>query len=390
MPAPSRASLDMIRRLVSFDTTSRLSNLALIEFVREYLRSLGVEAKLVFNEDKTKANLFATLGPTDRPGIVLSGHTDVVPVDGQEWATDPFAVVERNERLYGRGTCDMKSFVAVVLALVPEFLKAGLKTPVHLAFSYDEEVGCLGVRRLIADLDREKLRPLACVVGEPTSMKVIRAHKGKLSFRARVRGFECHSSLAPRGVNAVQYAAEAIAYLSRMGRRFAAEGPFDRDFDIPHTTVHTGIVHGGTALNIVPKDCHFDFEFRHLPGHDPRAMFEEVRRFVATELEPEMHRVQADTGFSWEQISGFPGLAIAEDAEITQMARAASGGNAPAGKVAFGCEAGLFEQAGIPTIVCGPGDIDQAHKPNEFVALEQIALCEAFLRRLVERYGSRA
>jgi acetylornithine deacetylase len=390
MPAPSRASLDMIRRLVAFDTTSRLSNLALIEFVRDYLAGHGVEATLVFNEAGTKANLFATIGPQDRPGIVLSGHTDVVPIDGQDWATEPFTVAERDGRLYGRGTCDMKSFVAVALALVPDFVKTGLKTPVHLALSYDEEVGCVGVRRLIAELDRRNLRPLACVVGEPTSMKVIRAHKGKLSFRARVRGFECHSSLAPRGVNAVQYAAEAIAYLTRMGRRFASEGPFDREFDIPHTTVHTGLVHGGTALNIVPKDCWFDFEFRHLPGHDPRAMFAEVKRFVAAELEPEMQRIQPDTGFGWEEISGFPGLAIAEDAEITQLARAAAGDNAPAGKVAFGCEAGLFEQAGIPTIVCGPGDIDQAHKPNEFVALEQVALCEAFLRRLVERYGSRA
>jgi acetylornithine deacetylase len=389
MPAPSRASVDMIRRLVSFDTTSRLSNLALIEFARDYLAKLGVESTLVFDESGTKANLFATIGPRDRPGIVLSGHTDVVPVDGQEWTTHPFTVVERDGRLYGRGTCDMKSFVAVALALVPEFLDAELKTPVHLALSYDEEVGCVGVRRLIAELDRRNLRPLACVVGEPTTMKVIRAHKGKLSFRARVRGYECHSSLAPRGVNAIQYAAEAIAYLNRMARRFATEGPFDREFDIPHTTVHTGIVHGGTALNIVPKDCSFDFEFRHLPGHDPRAMFQDFRRFVAAELEPEMRRVHADTGFSWEEISGFPGLAMAEDAEIAQMARAASGDNAPAGKVAFGCEAGLFEQAGIPTIVCGPGDIDQAHKPNEFVALEQVALCESFLRRLVERYSSR-
>jgi acetylornithine deacetylase len=390
MSAPSRASVDMIRRLVAFDTTSRLSNLALIDYVRDYLGKLGIDSQLVFDESGKKANLFATIGPKDRPGIVLSGHTDVVPIDGQEWSTDPFAVVEKDGRLYGRGTCDMKSFVAVALALAPEFTKADLKTPIHLAFSYDEEVGCIGVRRLLSDLDRQKLRPIACVVGEPTSMKVIRGHKGKLSFRGRVRGFECHSSLAPRGVNSIQFAAEAIGFLSRMARRFAKEGPFDRDFDIPHTTVHTGIIHGGTALNIVPKDCYFDFEFRHLPSEDPRALFAEVKSYVEAEIEPEMRKVNPDTGFSWEEISGFPGLATDRNADITQAAQAATGDNSPAGMVAFGCEGGLFEQAGIPTIVCGPGDIDQAHKPNEFIALEQVALCESFLRRLVERYGARA
>lgn len=379
----------MIRTLVGFDTTSRLSNLPLIEYVRTYLGKLGVESTLVFDESGTKANLFATIGPRDRPGLILSGHTDVVPIDGQEWSTEPFTAVEKDGRLYGRGTCDMKSFVAVALALAPEFAKASLKTPIHFAFSYDEEVGCVGVRRLIADLDRRNLRPVACVVGEPTSMKVIRGHKGKLSFRGRVRGFECHSSLAPRGVNSIQYAAEAIAFLTRMGRRFAEEGPFDRDFDIPHTTVHTGIIHGGTALNIVPKDCSFHFEFRHLPGEDPRRLFAEVRRFAESKLEPEMRRISPDTGFSWQEISGFPGLATDSDAEIVQAARAAAGDNAPPGMVAFGCEGGLFEEAGIPTVVCGPGDINQAHKPNEFVALDQIAQCEAFLRRLIERYGVR-
>ncbi|MBI3452895.1 MAG: acetylornithine deacetylase [Rhodospirillales bacterium] len=389
MPAPSPAAIEMIKRLVAFDTTSRDSNLPLIHYVRDYLASLGVESRLVYDASGTKANLFATLGPADKPGIMLSGHTDVVPIDGQDWSSDPFAVIERDGRLYGRGTCDMKSFVAVALALAPRFLAARLSTPIHFAFSYDEEVGCLGVRRLIDDLAARNLRPLACIVGEPTEMKVIRAHKGKLSIRAHVRGRECHSSLAPRGVNAVQYAAEAIAYLNRMGRRLAADGPFDLEFDIPFTTVHTGIIHGGTALNIVPKDCRFDFEFRHLPGVDPRALFAEVRDFVDKELAPAMQRVHPDAGFSWQEISGFPGLATSEDAEIAVLAKAASGENST-GKVAFGCEAGLFEQAGIPTIICGPGNIDQAHKPDEFIALDQVARCEAFLLRLVERLAARA
>jgi len=387
MPAPSTPTVDLIRKLVGFDTTSRNSNLALIHFVQDYLTGLGIESRLIFDDDANKANLFATVGPADRPGIVLSGHTDVVPVDGQEWSTDPFTVVEKDGRLYGRGTCDMKSFVAAALAFVPELQRRQLKAPVHLSFSYDEEVGCVGVRRLLAELDRLKLRPLACIVGEPTSMKVIRAHKGKISYRCHVHGSECHSSLAPRGVNAVEYAAELITFITGLEHRFAAEGPFDRDFDVPHTTAHTGVIHGGTALNIVPKDCWFDFEFRFLPGEDPHALVDQIRRHAETQLLPRMHKVQANTGFSWTELSGFPGLSTDIDADIVQLAKSAAGDNAGTGKVAFGTEAGLFHAAGIPTIVCGPGDIEQAHKPDEFVALEQIALCETFLRRLVDRFS---
>ena len=380
----SITSLDMIRRLVAFDTTSRNSNLALVEFVRDYLAGLGIESRLVYDEGGGKANLYATLGPDDRPGIALSGHTDVVPVDGQDWQTDPWRVAERDGRLYGRGTADMKSFLAIALAMAPEFLERGLKTPIHLVFSYDEEVGCVGVRRLLEVLRDMPIRPAACIVGEPTEMKVVVAHKGKKSVRCRVRGFECHSSLAPRGVNAIEYAAEVIAYLRRMAQRIAAEGASDPDYDIPHTTVHTGVVQGGTALNIVPKDCCFDFEFRYLPGDDPEALFDEVRRFAERELEPAMRAVAPETGFSWEEISAFPGLDTPTDAEIVGLAKALSGSNAT-GKVAFGTEAGLFQSIGIPAIICGPGSIDQAHKPDEFVSLEQVALCERFLRRLMDR-----
>jgi acetylornithine deacetylase len=388
MPSPNPAAIDMIRRLVAFDTTSRDSNLALIDYVRDYLKKLGIESQLVFDETGKKANLFATFGPDDRPGLMLSGHTDVVPVDGQDWATDPFAVTQKDGLLYGRGTCDMKSFIAVLLAMAPDFASAKLKAPLHFAFSYDEEVGCIGVRRLITELGKRKVKPMACVVGEPTSMKVIRAHKGKLSARAHVHGFECHSSLAPKGVNAIQYAAETITYISRMAKRIAENGPFDREYDIPHTTCHTGVIQGGTALNIVPKDCWFDFEFRHLPADDPEKLYQEVRDFAEKQLQPEMRKIHRDTGFSWEQLSSFPGLETSEDAEVTQLAKAASGGNATA-KVAFGTEAGLFDQSGIPTIICGPGSIEQAHKPNEFVAIEQVAQCETFLRRLVERVAYR-
>jgi acetylornithine deacetylase len=376
--------MDMIRRLVAFDTTSRNSNLELIGFVHDYLRDLGVPSRLVHDASRTKANLYATLGPTDRPGIALSGHTDVVPVDGQDWSSDPWDITQRDGRLYGRGTCDMKSFVAVVLAFVPEFLRRGLATPIHLALSHDEEIGCIGVRSLIEVLRHMPIKPKACIVGEPTGMKVMVAHKGKKSVRCRVRGLECHSSLAPTGVNAVEYAAEVIAYLRGMALRIQKEGPFDPAYDVPHTTVHTGIVHGGTALNIVPKDCHFDFEFRHIAEDDPEKLFGEVKRFAEEKLLPEMRKNHADSGFSWQELSSIPGLATREDAEIVELAKALSGSNAT-GKVAFATEAGLFHEIDIPTIICGPGSIDQAHKPDEFVSLDQIALCEAFMRRLMDR-----
>ncbi len=374
----------MIRRLIAFDTTSRNSNLELIGYVSGYLDGLGVPSRLALDETGKKANLYATLGPPDKAGIALSGHTDVVPVDGQEWSSDPWTATMRDGRLYGRGACDMKSFIAAALALAPEFLSRGLKTPVHLVLSYDEEVGCLGVRRILEVLRGLPVRPSACIIGEPTQMKVIVAHKGKKSVRCRVRGLECHSSLAPQGVNAVEVAAEIVGFLTRIGRRHAEEGPFDKDFDVPYSTVHTGIIHGGTALNIVPRDCTFDFEFRYLPGVDPEALFAEVRGFAEKALLPAMRRIGADTGISWQEISAFPGLDMPEDAEVVALAKSLAGANTVA-KVGFGSEAGLFQESGIAAVLCGPGSVEQAHKPDEYVALEQIALCEAFLRRLMDR-----
>jgi acetylornithine deacetylase len=374
----------MVRRLIAFDTTSRNSNLELIDYVRDYLGAHGVESRLVHDETKAKANLYATLGPLDRPGIALSGHTDVVPVDGQEWSSDPWTLTERDGRLHGRGACDMKGFIGVALAAVPEFMRRGLKTPIHIVLSYDEEVGCVGVRRLLATLRDMPHRPFAAIIGEPTSMKVTIGHKGKRSARARVRGLECHSSLAPTGVNAVEMAARIVVRLSDMGRRFAAEGPYDRDYDVAHTTVHTGVIHGGTALNIVPRDCHFDFEFRYLPENDPDDLFGELRRFVESDILPAMHKVSRDTGVAFEDFPSFPGLNTPEDSEIVQLVKALTGANA-VGKVAFGTEAGLFQEADIATVICGPGSIEQAHKPDEYVSMEQLGECEAFMRRLMGR-----
>ena len=377
-------SIDMITRLVAFDTTSRNSNLEFMDFIVDYLKDLGVKSELVHNDEGTKANLYATLGPTDRAGIALSGHTDVVPVDGQNWHSDPFEVIHKNDRLYGRGTSDMKSFIGVCLALAPEFLAGKITTPLHFAFSYDEEIGCVGVRGLIDALERRPIKPSAVVIGEPTEMKVVRAHKGKLSYRCHVRGHEAHSSLSHIGVNAVEAAAEAVAYLKGMARRHRDQGPFDTELVPSYTTVHTGTIRGGTALNIVPGDCSFEFEFRHLPEDDPQALLDELRAHVAEHIEPEMHATEPGTGFNFEPMSHIPGLATDEDADIVQLAKALTGQNTT-GKVAFGTEAGLFQEGGMPAVVCGPGSIDQAHKPDEFIARDQINQCEAFMRKLFER-----
>ena len=377
-------SVVMLRRLIAYPTVSRDSNLELIHFIREFLGPYDAELRLTHDDDRRKANLFATLGPRGAPGIVLSGHTDVVPTEGQAWDTDPFNMVEKDDRLYGRGACDMKGFIACVLVLVPEFMERGLKTPLHLAFSYDEEVGCIGVGRLISDLARAGVRPGACIVGEPTEMRPIIAHKGKKSFRCTVRGLAGHSAYAPHGVNAVEYAAEAIAFLKNLARRHRDQGPFDHGFDIDHTTVHTGVIRGGTALNVIPHECTFDFEFRHLPGDDPDRLLREFKDYVKNRLEPEMQTVHAAAGFVIEQMSQIPVLDTGPESEVVALAHELTGNN-EIGKVSFGTEGSQFQRAGIPTVVCGPGSIAQAHKPNEYVTLDQLAKCDAFLRGLADR-----
>jgi acetylornithine deacetylase len=379
-----RASVEMLRKLIAFPTVSRDSNLDLIHYVRDYLKPFDADIRLTHDDRKHKANLFATLGPRGDTGLVLSGHTDVVPTEGQAWDTDPFKMVEKDGRLYGRGACDMKGFIACVLTLVPEFVERGLKTPLHLAFSYDEEVGCLGVGRLIADMMRSGVRPNACVVGEPTEMRPVIAHKGKKGYRCTVRGLAGHSAYAPHGVNAVEYAAEAIAFLKAMARRHRDLGPYDRGFDIAHTTVHTGVIRGGTALNVIPHECAFDFEFRHLPGDDPEALLREFTDYVRKKLEPEMRPVHPPAGFTIEPLSDIPMLDTGPESEVVALAQELTG-ERDIGKVSFATEGSQFQRAGIPTVVCGPGSIAQAHKPNEYVSLDQVAKCEAFLRRLMER-----
>ena len=379
--------LPLMRKWIAFDTTSRESNLALIEWTRTYLESYGALTSLTYDDDRRKANLFATLpardGNATRNGIVLSGHTDVVPVDGQPWDTPPFEATLKGDRLHGRGTADMKSFSATALALVPEYVRRGLARPLHFALSYDEEIGCIGVRRLIADVVAKGWKPAGCIIGEPTSMQLVVAHKGKMSWRCRVRGLEAHSSLTPKGVNAVQIACEIVAYIGKRAREFRDAGPHDDAYDVPYSTAHVGVIHGGTALNIVPRDCRFEFEIRHLPFDDPAAFFVDVERFAATFL-PGMHAVDPATFIEFDHLSTLPGFDTHDDSEIAALGKACNGTH-DCGKVSFGSEASLFHNAAIPAVLCGPGHIAQAHQPNEWVGLDQLARCEAFLRRLADR-----
>lgn len=373
-----------LETLVAFDTTSRNSNLALIECVRDELATLGVSARLFHSPDGAKANLFATLpashGET-QGGIVLSGHTDVVPVDGQQWTTNPFALTEKDGRLYGRGSCDMKGFIAASLALVPEFLAAPRAKPVHLAFSYDEEIGCAGAPVMINQLKLEGARFDGCVVGEPTSMQVVVAHKGINLYRCRVHGKAAHSSLTPRGSNAIEYAARLICRIRDTADHFKAHGPYDELFDVPFTTMTTNQIQGGIAVNTIPELCEFAYEFRNLPGMSVDGIQSQVEAYVRDELLPRMRAEFADARIEIETGASAPALEASEEAAITQLVRALTADQEKR-KVAYGTEAGLFHNAGIPTVVCGPGSIEQAHKPDEFVELAQLEACERFLRKM--------
>ncbi len=386
MNVPSAASRAMIERLIAFNTVSRDSNLGLIEWVRDYLQGLGATTRLTHDASAKKANLFATLGDSEKPGLILSGHTDVVPVDGQNCDTDPFAATERDGKLYARGSADMKGFIGIVLAQAPKFVAAlddkRLDAPLHYALSYDEEVGCLGVRSLIRDLEEHGIRPAGCVVGEPTSMQPIIAHKGTHRFRCAVHGREAHSSYVTRGVNAIEYAARLVVFIRQLADRLAQLEQRDYGFTVPYSTLSTGLIQGGIAANVVPKDCVFQFDMRTLPQAQPDALYQEIRRY-AEMLAAEMRGIDPDAGIDLQWVSQTVGLAAAESDAIVQWAMQLSK-NPTVGKVSYGTEAGLFQKMGVPTVICGPGDIAEAHRPNEFVALDQLAQCESFMERILE------
>jgi acetylornithine deacetylase len=374
---------EMIDRLVSFDTTSRDSNLGLIDFVADYLKGHSLKPLLVPNAKGTKANLYVTIGPDEPGGIVLSGHTDVVPVDGQQWTSDPFKIVERDGRLFGRGTCDMKSFCAIALAAVPAFVAARPQTPIHVALSYDEEIGCLGVRSLIARIAQDLPKPRLVIIGEPSDMQVVNAHKGIRAFRTTVTGRESHSSHTDKGVNAVMVAAELIVYLEKLAEEMRRRGDATGRFDPPYTTVQSSVIHGGTALNILARECTFQWEYRFLPGTNEDEIGERFTRYAQDEILPRLRRVAKEADIATVAGARVPALMPEKDCPAEALARQLSGRNS-AEAVSYGTEAGLFQEAGIPAVVCGPGSILQAHKPDEFVALEQIDACVAFMQRLVD------
>ncbi|WLI43467.1 acetylornithine deacetylase [Pseudomonas beijingensis] len=371
----------LLAKLVGFATVSRDSNLALIEFVRDYLQGLGVNSELIYNAERTKANLLASIGPSVPGGVVLSGHTDVVPVDGQAWTVDPFCLTEMDGKWFGRGTADMKGYLASVLAAVPVFLSSPLRRPVHLAFSYDEEVGCLGVHSLLEVLVRRVPQPALCLIGEPTQLRPVLGHKGKLAMRCHVRGAACHSAYAPYGVNAIEQAVRLIGRLGEIGAQLAEPSRHDLRFDPAFSTVQVGVIHGGTALNIVPADCRFDFEVRALPDFDPHGVAEQLQGYAEQTLLPAMQAVARDTAIRFEPLSAYPGLATSPDSAAAQLVARLCGSDAFS-TVAFGTEGGLFHQAGVPTVVCGPGSMDQGHKPDEYVSVEQMAACDRLMDRL--------
>lgn len=376
-------SRTLLADLIAFDTTSRESNLALIEYVRDYLSGLGVDSQLIFNVEKTKANLHARLGPSGAGGVMLSGHSDVVPVDGQAWTVPPFEMSERDGKLYGRGTADMKGYIACVLAAVPAFLEQPLRLPLHIAISYDEEVGCLGVRSLVEQLRASPERPGICIIGEPTEMRPVLGHKGKLAMRCEVHGAACHSAYAPQGVNAIEYAARLIGKLGEIGTRLAAVERHDSRFDPPYSTVQTGVIQGGRALNIVPAECRFDFEMRALPADDPQLVAAELRDYAERELLPRMRAVSAASDIRFSELSSYPGLFTEAGSEAAQLLALIAGSD-DFSTVAYGTEGGLFDEAGIATVVCGPGSMEQGHRADEYVTRDQLGQCDALLARLVQ------
>jgi acetylornithine deacetylase len=381
---PAQGALDWIMRLISIDTTSRDSNLPLIDVACQQLRALGVEPVLVHNEDGTKANLIATFPAADGStagGIVLSGHTDVVPVDGQDWSSDPFTPEVRDGRLYGRGTCDMQSFIGVILAKLPDIVAQPLAEPIHLALSYDEEVGCTGAVSLVKEIVGRDLSPRACIVGEPSSMRVIRGHKSINLIRVDFHGVSAHSSRTPHGVNAIEHAAKFARFVRSVADGFRRDGPLDENFDVPFTTATVNLISGGIAVNTLPADCSLSFEFRSIAAVDEDALIDRFRAEAAgieaaMQLENPASRVVLVVGAT------APGLDTAADAEVLNIATR-WGGIPTTDKVAYGTEAGLFARAGIPTVLWGPGDIAQAHAADEFVELDQIARCEAFIDSVI-------
>lgn len=380
MKGPRYSAIELLARLVHFDTTSHKSNLPLVHFVEDYLAQHGIASHRLPSENGDKASLYATVGPAAVPGVALSGHTDVVPVEGQHWTSDPFVVAERDGKLYGRGTADMKGFLACVLAAVPDFLGRQLAVPIHLAFSYDEEVGCLGVRPLIAEFGQRLVKPRMVLVGEPTSMSVVDSHKGPVRWHVEIKGRAAHSSMAPLGVNAITAAGKLLRELAEIERELKLR-PQDPRFDPPYATLQVTRIEGGTATNIVPVSCHLDFDVRAIPGVDIAAIDRRIRDFAANKCLPEMRKVAPEASIDIAVANQVPPYEAGTSSEAVALALNLAGQN-ETHAVSYATEAGLFQVAGSPAVVIGPGDIAQAHTADEWIAIEQIEKCSAFLARL--------
>ena len=377
------AAIETLRRLVAFDTVSAHPNAALIDWAAERLQACGARTLVQHGDEPGKANLFATIGPEDRPGLMLSGHSDVVPVAGQAWSSDPFTLTERGGRLHARGAADMKGFIACVLEAAPQFARAGLRTPLHIALSYNEETNMHGMRQLAAHLAGTPLRPAACIIGEPTAMQVVVANKGAAGYRVKVRGHSVHSSLRDQGVSAVETAAEIIVFVNALQKRLNAATRHD-GFEFPHTSVHVGRIEGGTAHNITAKDCEFLLEIRALPGTSSTDVLDEIRGYCDSVLLPAMRAISADSDIVFEEIFDTPALDERGNVYLAQAIMPLCG-HLSAGRVSFGTEAGILQDIGVPTIVCGPGQIRVAHQPDEYVEIEQLEACGRFLGVLAER-----
>lgn len=373
---------EMLAKLVAFDSTSYKSNLPLADFIADYLAGHGIESERVESAEGDKTNLFATIGPEGVPGIALSGHMDVVPVTGQSWSSDPFTMREDDGKLYGRGTCDMKGFIACALAAAPDFAAADLKHPIHLAFSYDEEVGCVGVRSMIEMMGQHLPKPAIVIVGEPTAMKVVNAHKGIHAFETEISGRAAHNSMPHLGVNAIEYGAQFIAEIERLAAelRQRADGP---RFDTPFTSLTVATIAGGEAVNIVPRSCRIVWQFRDVPATDPDEIPRRLDAFAQEKLIPQMRATHAEANIETRKLNAVPAFDARDGSEAVSLALQLSGQN-ETGAVSYGTEAGLFEAADAPAVVCGPGTVDQAHIADEYLATDQLEECAAFLQRLIE------
>ena len=376
-------SVQILDRLIGFPTVSRESNLALIEYVRDFLAVRGIESKVYLDAAGRKANLYANIGPSERGGVLLSGHTDVVPVEGQQWASNPFRLQERAGRLYARGAADMKGFLACALRAADRARSRPLWLPLQLAFSYDEEVGCLGVRSLIDDMADWSHRPRFCIVGEPTLLRSAVGHKGKTAVKATCHGRAAHSAAPARGVNAIYLASELIGRIRQRQQDIEASGLRDPAYEVPYTTLHVGVIQGGSALNIIPARCELEFEVRNLSADDPALLIGAIR--ADAEAVAAAAHGDADARIELELMNEYPGLETPADSEVITLAAALTG-NHECIKVGFGSEAGLFSgRLGIPTVVCGPGSIEQAHRPDEFITMEQLQRCDAMMDALLDR-----